>query len=71
MNVDFKLERGLPKRARAVHLAMAPTHSRELPRLSANQRADASLPVAGSNQRLRWDLAALYDALNARRQEQV
>jgi hypothetical protein len=30
----------------------------------------AELPAAGPNRTLRWDLAALYDALNARRIEQ-
>jgi len=29
----------------------------------------ASLPVAGPDRRLRWDLAALYEALNSRRLE--
>jgi hypothetical protein len=38
-----------------------------------NAPADADgtrLPAAGRNERLRWNLAALYDALNTRRQEQ-
>ena len=31
---------------------------------------EAPLPVVGSTRRLRWDLAQLYGALNARRQEE-
>ena len=32
--------------------------------------ARVGLPVAGSDRRLRWNLGALYDALNARRSEE-
>jgi hypothetical protein len=35
----------------------------------AGHRADGELPVVGSDRRLRWDLAKLYAALNARRLE--
>jgi hypothetical protein len=39
-----------------------------LPLAMAHER-DTALPAVGPDRRLRWDLPALYDALNARRRE--
>src|SRR5262245_26035308 len=36
---------------------------------SPNDSADSALPSVGPDERLRWDLPALYEALNARRVE--